>query len=99
VRSRLTPSAAGIQSKKAGTMIEPSNAELAELPDCSRQYILDLENNIAALRAAAEQMAKQLRSIRALAEEAETRGEPVNGESFFSVEDAAALEAWEQVSK
>jgi hypothetical protein len=80
-------------------MIEPSNAELAELPDCSRQYILDLENNIAALRAAAEQMAERLRSIRALAEEAETRGELVNGESFFSVDDSAALEAWEQVSK
>lgn len=41
-------------------MIEPSNTELAELPECSRQYISDLEDRISALEKIAAQMYREL---------------------------------------
>lgn len=42
-------------------MIEPSNVELAGLPECSREYIADLEAEIERLRAAL--VAEQQRAI------------------------------------
>ena len=80
-------------------MIEPSDRERAELPECSAQYMEDLEienaklrKEKAALEAAGEQMASCLNTNRHLSEF-------TNNEDLFSDDDAEALAAWREVAK
>lgn len=49
-------------------MIEPSNAELSELPDCSRQYIADLEVENEQLERGNAELLAALEAVRGLAE-------------------------------
>jgi hypothetical protein len=67
------------------------DAKMNELAECKAQ--------LAALRAAAEQMAERLRALRTYQRVSQELCDILTADRIFVEEDAAALEAWEQVSK
>jgi hypothetical protein len=69
---------------------------------CGNEPTYIANDKLAALLAAGNTMRERLMSLRALSNEADMRGNAegyINASTLFTQEDAAALAAWEQVTR